>query len=162
MLLALGLAAAAAVIDMQLHDALGKIYQAAFIIGCIGAICLVRRANLFGPMVQPPLIFAVTAVAANLLLAPASAVGGLRKLIFTVGIPLTSNFPTMGITTAITVALGLVRLFIQRDPNRHTSTRPPSRPARERASAGAPSKSRPTREPAADSRPRRPRPTTRD
>ncbi|GAA2971224.1 DUF6542 domain-containing protein [Actinokineospora diospyrosa] len=116
-LLAFGLTALAAVVDLQLQDTLGKIFQGTYIISCVAAICLVRRSNLFGPMVQPPLVFAVTAIAANLALAP-SGDGGLKKLLLTIGIPLTSNFPTMALTTGITIALGVVRLFTQRDPNR--------------------------------------------
>ncbi|MGH3861030.1 DUF6542 domain-containing protein, partial [Actinokineospora sp.] len=114
-LLAFGLALLAAVIDMQIQDTLGKIYQGAYVLGCVGAVCLVRRANLFGPMVQPPLVFAVTAVGAVLALG-ADTPGKGSKLL-SVALPLTSNFPTMGITTAVVVVIGVARLFLQRDPS---------------------------------------------
>ncbi|WP_054054655.1 DUF6542 domain-containing protein [Alloactinosynnema sp. L-07] len=116
-LLAFGLTLVAAVIDIQRQDTLGKIYQGAYILGCVAAVCLVRRRNLFGPIVQPPLVFALTAVGTVLALAPASPGGGLKTLLFQVALPLTSNFPTMGITTAVVVAIGLGRLFLQRDPD---------------------------------------------
>jgi hypothetical protein len=116
-LLAFGLAAIAAAFDMQRQDTLGKIYQGAYLLGCVAAICLVRRRSLFGPMVQPPLVFAVTAVAAVVVLAPATGGGGgLKSLIFSVALPLTSNFPTMAITTGITAAIGVFRLWRERDP----------------------------------------------
>jgi hypothetical protein len=117
-LLAFGLAAIAAAFDMQRADSLGRVYQGAYIVGCVAAICLVRRSSLFGPMVQPPLVFAVTAVAAVVLLAPdTGGDGGLKSLIFSVALPLTSNFPTMAITTGATVAIGLFRLYRERDPD---------------------------------------------
>ncbi|GAA3060341.1 DUF6542 domain-containing protein [Actinokineospora globicatena] len=122
-LLAWGLTAVAAVIDMQAQGTLGKIFQATYVISCVAAICLVRRANLFGPMVQPPLVFAIVAVVANLALAPTDAGGGKRTLLITIGFPLTSNFPTMAITTGITLGLGILRLFMQRDPDRVSGSR---------------------------------------
>ncbi|MBM7771918.1 hypothetical protein JOD54_002122 [Actinokineospora baliensis] len=150
-LLAFGLTALAAVVDMQLQDTLGKIFQGTYIISCIAAICLVRRANLFGPMVQPPLVFAITAIVANVALAPADD-GGLKKLLLTIGIPLTSNFPTMALTTGITIGLGVVRLFTQRDPARgekavraRSDSRPGPRTGSRERGAGA-RKPRETRE----------------
>jgi hypothetical protein len=117
-LIAFGLAAIAAAFDMQRQDSLGRVYQGAYIVGCVAAICLVRRNSLFGPMVQPPLVFAVTAVAAVVTLAPdTGAGGGLKSLIFSVALPLTSNFPTMAGTTAATVAIGVFRTYRERDPD---------------------------------------------
>ena len=102
-LLAFGLTAIAAFVDMQRQDSLGRIYQGAFVVGCVGAVCLVRRRSLFGPMVQPPLVFAITAIGAVALLSQKASGGGLKSLILSVALPLTSNFPTMGITTAVVV-----------------------------------------------------------
>jgi hypothetical protein len=116
-LLAFGLTAIGAFVDMQRQDTLGKIYQGAFALGCVGAVCLVRRRSLFGPMVQPPLIFAITAVGAIALLSQKASTGGLKSLLFSVALPLTSNFPTMGITTAVVVGIGLFRWWRERDPD---------------------------------------------
>jgi hypothetical protein len=116
-LLAFGLSAIAAVVDMQRQDSLGRLYQGAFIVGCLGAICLVRRRSLFGPMVQPPLVFAVTAIGAVALLDQKASGSGLKSLILSVALPLTSNFPTMGITTAVVVLIGLFRWWRERDPD---------------------------------------------
>jgi hypothetical protein len=115
-LLAFGLAAVAAFFDMQRQDSLGRIYQGAYVLGCVVAVCWVRRRNLFGPMVQPPLVFAVTAIGAVAVNQPDSVTSGLKQLLFSVALPLTSNFPTMAITTGVTVAIGLLRLWMQRDP----------------------------------------------
>lgn len=116
-LLAFGVAAIAAWVDMNRQDSLSRIYQGAYILGCVIAVCAVRRRNLFGPMVQPPLVFAITAVGAVVLNQPTGTGSGLKQLIFSVALPLTSNFPTMAVTTGVTVAIGLARLWFQRDPN---------------------------------------------
>jgi hypothetical protein len=175
-LLAFGLALVAGVIDMQRQDSLGRIYQGAYILGCVAAICLVRRGNLFGPMVQPPLVFAVTAIGTVLTLAPDTPGGGLKAMLFTVALPLTSNFPTMAGTTVGVVAIGLGRLFFQRnpdkavEPSRKRSTdddddsdpRPLARRPRPAAAvAGEPvtEGERPARRPARDESAPRPRPT---
>ncbi len=116
-LLAFGLTAIAAFVDMQRVDSLGRIYQGAFIVSCVGAVCFVRRRSLFGPMVQPPLVFAITAVGAFALLDQKSSGTGLKALILSVALPLTSNFPTMAITTGVVVAIGLYRWWRERDPD---------------------------------------------
>jgi hypothetical protein len=120
-LLAFAVAAIAAWIDIHRSDSLGRIYQGAYVLGCVLAVCAVRRRNLFGPMVQPPLVFAITAVGAVVLSLPGPVFStGFKQLLFSVALPLTSNFPTMAITTGVTVAIGLARLWFQRDPNPQT------------------------------------------
>lgn len=139
--LAFGLAAIAAVIDMQSQGSLGKIYQGAYLLGCVGAVSLVRRRSLFGPIVQPPLVFAVTAIGAGVVLGDNSG-DGLRDLLFSVALPLTSNFPTMAIATGATLAVGAYRLWKERDPNppvranstKDRPTRSPETPRRDRQS----------------------------
>ncbi|SDD01313.1 DUF6542 domain-containing protein [Actinokineospora iranica] len=183
--LAVGVTAVAAVIDMQRQETLGKVFQFAYIVSCLAAVCLVRRRNLFGPMVQPPLVFAGTAISAILLFGPSGQGGGLKQLLFTVALPLTTNFPTMGITTGIVLAIGVGRLFTQRDPDavdgasplrkrpaedrrpvdrkpRPTPDRNRPRPPRERKDPGRPrddrAPERRPRDPARKPPPRRPRP----
>jgi hypothetical protein len=81
--------------------------------------------------------------------------GGLRQLIFSVAIPLTSNFLTMATATAITVVIGLFRLWRERDPNPKVR---PSRPQRDRdaESGGREPRDRPRRD-RASAPPRQPR-----
>src|SRR5689334_13277325 len=59
-LLALALSMAGAYIDMRMHGELGTVFKGTYFLGCVGAVCLVRRRNVFGPMVQAPLILAAT------------------------------------------------------------------------------------------------------
>jgi hypothetical protein len=150
-LLAFVLAAIGASVDMQRQDTLGTIYQGAYLLGCVVAICLVRRGSLFGPMVQPPLVFAVTAMGAIVVLGPDSGgSGGLKSLIFSVALPLTSNFPTMALTTAATVAIGAFRLWRERDPD--APARPAKAPREERPRGG---RERPSQDRVPPARPRR-------
>jgi len=148
-LLPLVLSAIGAVLDRgRLTDderltALG-LYQVLFLLGCVVAVLAVRRRNLFGPMVQPPLIFAVTFVPVQLT-ARTSTETGTKKLIFEVGLPLASSFPWMAGATAATIVLGVLRLLIQRDPARRLQVddkddRPPRRErARDEREQGEPS-----------------------
>ncbi len=131
-LLAFGPTAIAAFVDMQRQETLGRLYQIAFVLCCVAAVCLVRRRSLFGPIVQPPLVFAITAIGAVAFLGPPAS-GGLKGLALSVALPLTSNFPTMGITTAVVVAIGVFRLWWQRDPDPEVrQNRPkPDRPGRD-------------------------------
>jgi hypothetical protein len=138
-LLAFGVAAIAAWIDIHRQDSLGRIYQGAYILGCILAVAAVRRRNLFGPIVQPPLVFAVTAIGAIVLAQPGSPFSaGFKQLVFTVALPLTSNFLTMAFTTALTVAIGLFRLFRQRNPEPRTRSSRGTRAPLDEGAAGNP------------------------
>lgn len=153
-LLAVGLAVVGAVVDMQARDTLGTVYQVAYVVGCVAAVCLVRRRNLFGPVVQPPLVFALVSIAANVVLG-AGASDGLKGLLFSVALPLTSNFPTMAITTGVVLAIGAARFFLQRDPD--AAKRP--RGDDEDAPPRKPRPGEPARKPREDA-PRRERPAT--
>jgi len=113
--LAFGLAMVAAVFDVLRTGTLGQPYQIGYVAGSVAAVCWVRRHSLFGPMVQAPLVFAITAVGSLLVFGGGSG-SGLKQLLFSVVLPLTSNFPTMAVTTAITVGIGLFRIWYQRDP----------------------------------------------
>jgi hypothetical protein len=158
-LLAFVVAALAAYIDLHRQNSLGRIYQVAYILGCLLAIALVRRRNLFGPMVQPPLVFAVTAIGGVILNQPGPVFStGLKQLLLSVALPLTSNFPTMAITTGVVLAIGGFRLWRQRDPNPKVRS---NRPARDREPAFAgdradPATRRPRDRTAADPADRRP------
>nr|WP_225954601.1 DUF6542 domain-containing protein [Kibdelosporangium phytohabitans] len=124
-LLALLLATAGAVIDKSRlvddNQLTGfGLYHALFLAGCVLAVLGVRRRNLFGPMVQPPLIFAVTFIPVQLMgrePTGAAAESGTKKLLFEVALPLASSFPWMAGATAATIVLGVIRLFLQRNPD---------------------------------------------
>jgi hypothetical protein len=74
----------------------------------------VRRRSLFAPLVQPPLLLAV-AVPAIALLGDGAGTGDASQTLLVVGAPLVNSFPTMAVTTAVVLTLGVVRLVVQRE-----------------------------------------------
>src|ERR1700753_428898 len=114
--LALGLSIVGAFIDMQVSGNLGKVFEGGYFLGCVGAVCLVRRHNLSGPMVQPPLILAVTIPVVVLLTKGMPSGSGTMSKLLTLGVPLVTGFPTMAITTIATVVIGGIRFLVQRKP----------------------------------------------
>lgn len=143
-----------AFIDINSSKTVGWTFNAVFFVGALAGILLVQRRSLFAPMVQPPLILAAT-VPTLVLFTGGVQKGGLANMALGLGKPLIDSFPVMAITTAVTVALGIVRIFVQKDPNR------PSKDEIREAKAELKARSKPARKPREESdedRPRRPRP----
>jgi hypothetical protein len=105
------------------------VFQACYFLGCLIAIAAVERRGLFAPTVQPPLILAVTVPGVILLAGGAPASGGLTAKALAVGTPLINGFPTMALTTGVTLAVGLLRLLTQRAPASERPAVPRSRPS---------------------------------
>lgn len=115
-LLALAFTGIGVFVDLERINRLGIIFQGAYFVGCVLAVLWVQRRGLFGPMVQPPLILAI-AVPGVVLVAGGSGGGdGLTAKALAVGTPLINGFPTMAITTGVTVLIGLIRLAKERSP----------------------------------------------
>nr|MBA2309872.1 hypothetical protein [Pseudonocardiales bacterium] len=119
---AIGIAAAftalGVFIDLQRVGTLGSIFKICYFTGCVLAIAWVRRRGLFGPMVQPPLLLAVT-VPAVVLFGGGPPTGGRfsEQMLFVV-LPLINGFPTMAVTTLATVGIAVFRYLTQRPPAR--------------------------------------------
>jgi hypothetical protein len=104
-------------VDIQRLDTLDLVFQISFIASSALAAAWVRRKNLFGPMVQPPLIFVAVFVTSTMISAPKLSGGfGLKEFLFSVGLPLASEFPTMALGTAAALAIGTGRWFLERNP----------------------------------------------
>jgi hypothetical protein len=116
-LVGFGVAILGAVLSLQMSNSLGLFFQVCYFLGAVGAACGVQRRSLFGPMVQPPLVLAIT-VPGVVLLASGTPSGSdtLSKAI-DVGTPLINGFPTMAITTGVTLAIGLARYYREPDPD---------------------------------------------
>ncbi len=128
-LLAFGLAVIGAVIDIALRGEPRQVFEGGYFVGCVGAVCLVRRRSLFTAMVQPPLIFVAT-VAITTLAAPGSTSGGGHGRLLALADPLIHDFLAMAVTTGVTLAVGVGRLVLQRPPPaRRRSGGPPARAA---------------------------------
>ncbi len=118
---ALGITAVGIFADLERLNRLGVVFQVCYLLGCLLAVVVVQRKGLFAPMVAPPLILAVTLPVIVLAADLTPAGSGMIATALTVGTPLINNFPTMVITTGITLAVGVFRLIIQRRPSaRHT------------------------------------------
>jgi len=95
---------------------LGVIFQVCYFAGCLLAVLWVQRRGLFGPMVQPPLIMAATVPAVVLIMGGEVTGSGLTAKALAIGTPLINGFPTMAVTTGVTVIVGCIRLLRQRPP----------------------------------------------
>lgn len=127
-LLALAFTGIGVFVDLERINKLGIIFQACYCTGCVLAVLWVQRRGLFGPMVQPPLILAFAVPGVVLAASGASAGDSLTAKAIAVGTPLINGFPTMAITTGLTVLIGLIRTARQRAPKPPRGrTQPPAR-----------------------------------
>ncbi|GGU61193.1 hypothetical protein GCM10010178_61790 [Lentzea flava] len=145
-----------AFIDINSSKTVGWTFNGVFFVGALAGILLVQRRSLFAPMVQPPLVLAAT-VPTLVLLTGGVQKGGLSAMALGLGKPLIDSFPVMAVTTAVTVVLGIVRIFIQKDPNRPSKDEVREAKAELKARS-KPAARKPAREESAEDRPRRPRP----
>ncbi len=111
---AFGFTALGVFVDMQRIGTVGGVFQALHFTGCVLAVTWVRRRNLFGPVVQPPLLLAV-AVPAIVLLGDGGGTGAAGSTLLTVAAPLINSFPTMAVTSGVVLAVGLFRFAVQRE-----------------------------------------------
>jgi len=92
--LAFGFTALGVFVDLQRIGTVGTVFRALYFCGCVLAVTWVRRRNLFGPVVAPPLLLALAVPAIVLMGDGASGT----------------------VTTGVVLALGLGRLIVQREP----------------------------------------------
>lgn len=110
--LAVVLTALGVFVDVLRIGTLGVIFGITYVVGCVLAVGWVRRRNLFGPMVQPPLLVVVLVPAIVLLVGDTGP--GLTETVLMVGAPLVNGFPIMAVATGLTLLIGLLRLIVQR------------------------------------------------
>ncbi|RJQ71535.1 hypothetical protein D5S17_27420 [Pseudonocardiaceae bacterium YIM PH 21723] len=115
-LLALFLTCLGMYADLQLSKSPGLTFKITYFVGCVLAICLVQRKSLFAPMVQPPLIIALAVLGVSWLAVSSPASGDMMGRALQIGKPLIDGFPTMAITTAVTLGIGITRIFLQKKP----------------------------------------------
>ncbi|KDN18487.1 DUF6542 domain-containing protein [Amycolatopsis rifamycinica] len=115
-LIGLGLAIVGALLGKPSQGNLPLVFTVCYIAGAVIAVCAVKRRGLFGPMVMPPLVLAVT-VPGVLLLTSGSQGDDMLSKALNIGTPLINGFPVMAITTGITLLIGFVRIIRERDPD---------------------------------------------
>lgn len=126
--LALGFTAVGVFVDVQRLNRLGVLFQACYFLGCLLAVTMVQRKGLFGPMVQAPLILTLAVPSVVLLAGSVPTSGGTATAALAIGTPLINGFPTMAITTGVTLAVGFFRLYTQRPPAAQATPKPEDTP----------------------------------
>ncbi|OLT49178.1 hypothetical protein BJF85_09890 [Saccharomonospora sp. CUA-673] len=116
-LLALITAVAGAVLATLATDGLGLVFQLIYLAGCLAAVAMVQRRQLFGPMVQPPLVMAVTVPVIVLTVSSLPDSNDTLANVLAVSTPLINSFPVMAIATVLTLGLGAFRIYRERDPD---------------------------------------------
>jgi hypothetical protein len=112
--LAAALTAIGVLVDLTMVGGLGMVFTICHITGCVLAVMWVRRTGLFGPIVQPPLLVALSVPAVVLLAGSPRPGQGVAERLLVIGAPLVNAFPVMASTTGIVLVLGLLRVFLQR------------------------------------------------
>ncbi|MER7010951.1 DUF6542 domain-containing protein, partial [Saccharopolyspora sp. NPDC000359] len=118
-LLAAAPTAIGTVLDIVIWNQPGILFKACFFVGCVLAVLLVKRRNVFGPMVQPPLVLVIVMPLLVLVTGAGAAAGaGATGKALAVARPLISSFPIMAGATIVALGIGLVRMFVTEKADR--------------------------------------------
>lgn len=112
--LAAALTAIGVLVDLTQNGNLGIVFTICHISGCVLAVVWVRRSGMFGPMVQPPLLVAAAVPAVVLLVGSPRPGQGVAERLLVIGAPLVNAFPVMAWATGAVLAVGLLRILLQR------------------------------------------------
>ncbi|MHA6627086.1 DUF6542 domain-containing protein [Pseudonocardia sichuanensis] len=112
--LAAALTAVGVLVDLTQVGGLGIVFTVCHISGCVLAVAWVRRTGLFGPMVQPPLLVALSVPVVVLLSGTPRPGQGVAERLLVIGAPLVNAFPVMAWTTGIVLVAGALRIVLQR------------------------------------------------
>ncbi|MFG1643652.1 DUF6542 domain-containing protein [Amycolatopsis sp. NPDC049252] len=116
-LVGLGLSVVGALIGKPSQANIPVIFTVCYVLGAVIAVCAVRRRGIFGPMVMPPLVLAVTVPGVVLLTSGSQGGDDMLSKALSIGTPLINAFPMMAITTGVTLLIGFVRIFREKDPD---------------------------------------------
>ncbi|ANY06030.1 hypothetical protein AFB00_06600 [Pseudonocardia sp. HH130630-07] len=111
--LAVGTTALGVAVDLLRIGTVGVIFEIGYLVGCLVAVCWVRRRGIFLPAVQPPLLLAVVVPLLALLVGAPSG-GGTAQSVLMAGAPLINAFPAMAVTTGAVLLVAALRLWRQR------------------------------------------------
>ncbi|GAA2331983.1 hypothetical protein GCM10009854_03970 [Saccharopolyspora halophila] len=107
-----------AIADILIWGQPGILFKILFFLGSLAAVLTVKRTRVFGPMVQPPLVLGVVVPVLVLISgAGGGGGGGLAGQALAIARPLITSFPIMAGASAVTLGIGLIRVFVtQRAP----------------------------------------------
>jgi hypothetical protein len=89
---------------------LSAVFAAAYFIGCLVAVLVVRQSAVFTAVIQPPLIL-FGAVPSAYFLFHNGQLDGLKDLAINCGYPLVERFPLMFFTSAAVLLIGMARWY---------------------------------------------------
>jgi hypothetical protein len=112
--IALGFTGLGVFIDLERINGLGTVFKGCYFLGCVLAVCWVKRRALFGPMVQPPMLLALAVPGVVLASGDVGSRGGKAAQLLAIATPLLNGFPTMAVTTAFVLVIGIIRYRTQR------------------------------------------------
>ncbi|MGW1676530.1 DUF6542 domain-containing protein [Saccharopolyspora sp. NPDC002376] len=139
------------VLDILIWSQPGILFKACFFVGSVLGVLLVKRRNVFGPMVQPPLILVIVMPLLVLITGSGSAAGsGFTGKALSIARPLISSFPIMAGATIVALGIGLVRMFVTEKPGKRLEDTDPDAATKKRRPTSPP------RKPAGEERKRRP------
>lgn len=92
-------------------DALGGVFAACYVLGCVAAVLAVRQSGIFTAVIQPPLILFV-AVPFAYFVFHGSTFTGIKDTLINCGYPLIERFPLMFFTSATVLLVGLIRWYL--------------------------------------------------
>ncbi|MEJ8280457.1 DUF6542 domain-containing protein [Pseudonocardia spirodelae] len=111
--LAVGTTAIGVFADLVRIGTVGRVFEIAYLLGCVLAVSWVRRRGIFLPAVQPPLLLAVLVPLVAVLIGAPSG-GGTAQSVLMAGAPLINAFPAMAVTTVVVLLVAGFRLLRQR------------------------------------------------
>lgn len=115
---------------------LGTVFAACYLVGCVLAALSVRYRGLFTTMVTPPLLlFIAVPLAYQQLVGHGST--SKKDIVLNLAIPLVNRFPLMALGTVLALAVGAVRVLLQRGENPRAGTGRARKTTSPRPRAGA-------------------------
>ena len=103
--------------------ALGGVFAACYVLGCLAAVLAVRQSGVFTAVIQPPLILFV-AVPFAYFVFHGSTFTGIKDTLINCGYPLIERFPLMFFTSATVLVIGMVRWYLGAAARRVVATDP--------------------------------------
>ena len=103
--------------------ALGGVFAACYVLGCLAAVLAVQQSGVFTAVIQPPLILFV-AVPFAYFVFHGSTFTGIKDTLINCGYPLIERFPLMFFTSATVLVIGMVRWYLGAAARRVVATDP--------------------------------------
>jgi hypothetical protein len=115
-------------------EALGGVFAACYVLGCLAAVLAVRQSGVFTAVIQPPLILFI-AVPLAYFVFHGSTFTGIKDTLINCGYPLIERFPLMFFTSATVLLIGMIRWYLGAAAKRAATLEPDAPDAPDEAKA---------------------------